>query len=290
MTNLAILDTWPKTPSSSALMARTLEPHVLLGMPHLNAHGLSETWLMKELGHRHWLMLARHLGMDDADFRTPDGREVYASISATSLCHAHLGLAGANDILTVRSTLLRISRTQYASRHHLDIRGRKIADVEMVSTFVQRRIEGDNLSLVRMEHGRGVRDAFASSALAAAAAAFRRNVTQSHLGMTMEAGAPLGRYAFRPSVAEDFNGAGLFYFAAFQSVMTRALEAWFPHERLTVSRRDVFMTGNIDGDEALEVELRALNPDRSGLACLIVRADGSRIGTMFALLGDGADR
>ena len=49
-------------------MARALEPHLLIGMPHLTPHGLSETWLMKELGHRHWLMLTRDLGMDNADF------------------------------------------------------------------------------------------------------------------------------------------------------------------------------------------------------------------------------
>ncbi|MGO8470307.1 hypothetical protein AB9F45_39245, partial [Rhizobium leguminosarum] len=69
-------------PSARDLMERALDPHILLCMPHLNGNGLSETWLMKELGHRHWLMLACHLGIDNADFRTADGEE-YMRIKGT---------------------------------------------------------------------------------------------------------------------------------------------------------------------------------------------------------------
>ena len=65
----------PPEPSPRALMEQALFPHVLLGMPHLAPTGLSETWLMKELGHRHWLMLARHLGMENAS-----DAEVFAEI------------------------------------------------------------------------------------------------------------------------------------------------------------------------------------------------------------------
>jgi hypothetical protein len=31
---------------------------VVLGMPHLSLNGLSETWVLKECGHRHWFLLA----------------------------------------------------------------------------------------------------------------------------------------------------------------------------------------------------------------------------------------
>jgi len=111
--SVAFLNTSTKTSAKRALMERALDPHILLGMPHLNPFGLSETWLMKELGHRHWLMLAQQMDMEDADFRTSDGREAYAAICATSLMQARLELARANDVLVVRSSMSQVSRTQH---------------------------------------------------------------------------------------------------------------------------------------------------------------------------------
>ncbi|MGO7726445.1 DNA gyrase, partial [Rhizobium ruizarguesonis] len=46
----ALLDFPPAGPSARDLIERALDQHMLLGMPHLNGKGLSETWLMKELG------------------------------------------------------------------------------------------------------------------------------------------------------------------------------------------------------------------------------------------------
>ena len=284
---IAVLDAQPQTPSARALMERALDPYILLGMPHLSPAGLSETWLMKELGHRHWLMLARHLGMDNADFRTADGREVYASICATSMTGAELQLARANDVLAIRSSLHRISRTQYSSRHHLSIGGNSIADVELISAFVRRDIEGDNRSLVRVEHARSKGEILATSELAATAAALRRGTAQTHLGMTPATGRYLKSFRFKPSMAEEFNGAGLFYFTEFQALMTRALEAWFPEQRLDVVRRDVFLKGNIGAQDAVTIELSVVKPGDTGIACRLLRPDGTEIAILFALLRDG---
>jgi hypothetical protein len=114
-------------PSRRALMERALEPHILLGMPQLTPFGLSETWLMKELGHRHWLMLASCMGMDDADFRTADGAETYAAICATSLTNAQLDRARPNQVLSIQSVLEPVSKTQVSSRHRLLVDGEAIA-------------------------------------------------------------------------------------------------------------------------------------------------------------------
>ena len=52
------------------LSAPKLPDRITLGMPHLSANGLSEGWLLKELGHRHWFLLAEAAGMAVPDFRT----------------------------------------------------------------------------------------------------------------------------------------------------------------------------------------------------------------------------
>ena len=41
----------------------------VLGMPHLCLGGLSETWLLRECGHRHWFLLAQATGRTVPNFR-----------------------------------------------------------------------------------------------------------------------------------------------------------------------------------------------------------------------------
>lgn len=154
-------------------MERALDPHILLGMPHLNGNGLSETWLMKELGHRHWLMLARHLGIDNADFRTADGEEAYAAICATSLADARFNVVQANNILTIHSRLSAVSKTQTSTRHELSVHGKSVGKVELISTFVHRRIKGNNHSIARVALREAQAQRFEFSPLAQNAADIR---------------------------------------------------------------------------------------------------------------------
>ena len=273
--NLASLETLTKTPSTRALMERALDPHILLGMPHLNPRGLSETWLMKELGHRHWLMLARDMGMPDADFRTPDGREAYAAICATSLTRANLEAARANDVLAIHSSLSPVSRTQYSSLHHVFIGDDLIAVVELLSAFVARTRDGDNRSLTKM--GLSVVGALpsTSSTLAASAAAFRRNQLDVCLELSLAALDIVETVSITPSVQEDFNGAGLLYFANFQALTTRAIQNC--GEPARISRRDVFFHGNINPGETIQLIFRA-SKDRTRSVVELKRADGSMLG------------
>lgn len=235
-------------------MERALEPHLLTGMPHVTPHGLSETWLMKELGHRHWLMLARDLGMDNADFRTADGDEAYAAICATSLTVARLDLVRANDILTIQSSITAVSRTQTATIHTLSVKGRTVGRVELLSTFVHREVEGSNHAIARVT----VRDArerpFEYSRLAKSAADIRNSRLRIYWGMPLGAAKALRSFRFDPCPSQEFNGAGLFYFAEFQAVADRALEIWFPRRKPTV-RRDVFFLGNIEHNESVSFDL-----------------------------------
>nr|WP_281437467.1 Pnap_2097 family protein [Rhizobium bangladeshense] len=263
-------------------MERALDPRILLGMPHLNPFGLSETWLMKELGHRHWLMLALEMDMDDAGFRTPDGREAYAAICATSLKHAHLELAKANDVLVVHSSMSQVSRTQHASIHHVSIGVGLIAVVEILSAFVARAKDGDNRSLTKMGLAASQAQPRFPNSLAAAAAAFRRGQPDVTSDIGLEEFRTVKSTTIRPSIQEEFNGAGLLYFANFQALATRAIEEVRPPSRLM--RREVFFHGNIDPSEAIELTIRASRDD-SRWVVDFHRADRSRLGlvtTKFA--------
>ena len=270
----------PQIPSVAELMEQALSPHLLIGMPHMTPAGLSETWLMKELGHRHWLMLARHLGMPDADFRTSDGGEAYAAICATSLQDARFDKARANDVLTIRSALTPVSRTQVSTRHALSVRGIPIGDVELISTFVHRTRDGDNYSIARVPLP-GMAEASAENALARTASLLRSGQLDTHLGLQTNPPKRLRGFRFEPDASQEFNGAGLFYFAQFQAIADRAFGRWFGTTR-PIRHRDVFFSGNIRQGETVYLELMAMTPERGAALCRLLRQDGKVIGQIFS--------
>lgn len=280
---LAILDFPPQAPGARDLMERALEPHLLIGMPHLTPHGLSETWLMKELGHRHWLLLARDMDMANADFRTTGGAEAYAAICATSLRQARLDLVSANNVLTIRSTLAAVSRTQMSTVHRLFVGTTPIAEVELLSTFVHRLAEGDNYSIARVQLAGKPAAACLPNPLAKRAAELRARKHQLTAGMCEQDCSP--RFRFDASPSQEFNGAGLFYFAEFQAVMERAYEQLFPAVAAStqISHRDVFFFGNLQQDESLYVDIDSGSTGGMVVDCRVFREDGTVIATSHAL-------
>lgn len=274
---VAILDFPSPTPTAGDLIGRALEPHLLIGMPHLTPRGLSETWLMKELGHRHWLMLARDMGMDNADFRTVDRAQAYAAICATSLHDARLDRVSANDVLTIQSTLSAISRTQTSSAHRLLVGATLIAEVELLSTFVHRLADGDNHSIARVQLPGAFPTRYVPNALAKMAAAMRAGRQRPVGGASDRKN--LRHFSFQSSMSQDFNGAGLFYFAEFQAVMERAYEQLFPVEAASsqISHRDVFFFGNVQQNEILNVEFAVGMADDAHVESRICRTDGTAI-------------
>ena len=60
---------------SAATWLRNSSETILLGMPQLCLQGLSETWLLKQLGHQHWMMgsVAKIVKLEHA-WRRLDGR------------------------------------------------------------------------------------------------------------------------------------------------------------------------------------------------------------------------
>lgn len=277
----ALLDFPPAGPSARDLMERALDPHIFLGMPHLNGNGLSETWLMKELGHRHWLMLARHLGIDSADFRTADGEEAYAAICATSLTDARFNVVQANNILTIHSRLSAVSRTQTSTRHELSVHGRSVGTVELISTFVHRTIKGNNHSIARVTLHQPQAPRFEFSPLAQNAADIRNGRLGTHFGFPVLANKALRTFKFDPSTSQEFNGAGLFYFAEFQALADRALENWFPRKGPVV-QREVYFLGNIEKNESVFFDLIDCCDEKKSAYGQLRREDGNVIAKIFS--------
>jgi probable biosynthetic protein (TIGR04099 family) len=266
------------------LAEQALQPDILLGMPHLTPFGLSETWLLKELAHRHWLLLGRLLDLPDADFRGPDGRPAYAAICASALRRADLGKAAANDVLTIRSSIAPISRTRMGSMHQLFANGLPIGEIELISTFVERQYARSNRSVVRVAmQNFGAVQPQTVSLLAEAAKLIRRGAINEYCGFTLTDSAPLKSYQFSPVIMQDFNGAGLFYFANFQAATDRTFAEWsVPGCVQTIVRREIFYVGNVEIGEPITIELHSVSADGSRAHTIMMRPDGALISHQFS--------
>ncbi|MDQ0346758.1 Pnap_2097 family protein [Ancylobacter vacuolatus] len=276
----------------AAVPAIVSEETVQLGMPQLCLGGLSETWLLKELGHRHWMALAAMAGRAVPDFRDADGVPVYAAFSALSVEDADFASLRENDRLTIRSETCRLSRTQCASRHDLTSKGRAVGTVHLVSAFVRRAPGGGNHTVARV-----ALDGFPApprmgadrreSELAARAAAFRAGRAAPEA--RFESGPSRDKEAvleIDPCPAQDFNGAGFLYFTSFLAFIDRA-EWQFDGRRAplaTTRAREVYFHGNIDPGE--RVVVRRLKAERQAGElfhhCRLERAgDGARLADAF---------
>ncbi|MCJ2130457.1 Pnap_2097 family protein [Methylobacterium sp. E-045] len=191
----------------------------VLGMPHLCPNGLSENWLWKELGHRHWNLIAQAYGRAAAGFGPKGGQPIYAAFRNISLHGGDLGGVRENDSLDVRSTITSLSETRVVSRHVAACRDRLIADVEMTSVFVRRQAEGVNRSIIRVRI-EGPGGAEPSGETMASHPSYSRRATSAQDTFVDER--EVGTMAIETCPHLDFNGAGLLYFSSFIAAVDRA--------------------------------------------------------------------
>jgi probable biosynthetic protein (TIGR04099 family) len=232
---------------------------IVLGMPHLCLVGLSETWLLKECGHRHWFLLAQAAGLAKPDFRDEAGEPIYAAFLAVSVRDAAFDAVREHDELVFSSRLTRTSRTQFTSIQRLSVRGRPVGEIAMTSAFVRRAQEGRNHSIARVEVPGLPPIGSEPQALAfvAESAALRANRWAAHLGFERCKAVVIDRFVVDPCPAQDFNGADFLYFASFQAFVDRAEWARFrPTAPFpTTRRRDIIYRGNVDPGERVVASL-----------------------------------
>ena len=256
---------------------------ILLGMPHLAIGGISETWLLKELGHRHWHLLARAAGRSVPDFRDLDGRDVYAAFNAVSLRDLDLTAARENDRLEILSGLGRLSRTQFRSVHKLYLGESPIGSVELISVFVKRTVTGRNRSIVRVDIAGlpPIAPSEDAARLANDAAAVRSDAWTTHMGFARVDARPLFRHEINPCPAQDFNGAGFLYCATFQAFVDRAEWEFWHEANLPPStvRREIIFRGNIEVGERVAVCLVSVKETEDGFKhwCRVRRVEDDQI-------------
>jgi probable biosynthetic protein (TIGR04098 family) len=279
----------PATANETAAPRRLLR----LGMPHLDARGLSEGWLFRDAGDLHWEAISRRLGVATDEIRDEARGRLYPTVVALRARYeAPLSVVRENDRFEASVELVPCGGACAHGRVAAAAGAARLS-VELLTTFAARQADGAlrmALPAARLasrwtppETGISPSDAAAREpALARLARAARRRepLDDAFAGPTVEpAGAPLGSLPHLPSPYADYNGAGLLYFAAYPTIADTAERRLVmrlglggratgaPDWALATSpvRRDVFYYGNLLLGEALFVELLAFELDEVGL-------------------------
>jgi probable biosynthetic protein (TIGR04099 family) len=268
----------PRSPAEAAYDG--MAPAIVLGMPQLCAAGLSETWLLKDIGHRHWTMLAYALGQSRPEFEDAQGVAVHAAFNAVSLRQGNMRAARANATLDMASDITRLSNTQFRTLHRVSTEGRMVAEIEVISVFVKRMVPGVNRSAVAATPA-GLRPLLAKPALvgfAAEASALRADRWEEHFGFRRGEGRPQAELVIDPCPSQDFNGVGFLYCAMFQAFVDRAEWDFFriTDRQPSTRRRDILYRGNIEPGDRIAVSLMAVRRDERSLThwCRLTRKNG----------------
>lgn len=267
---------------STHLLPTALVGRYTAGMPQLSSSGLSENWLLKECGHRHWLATAHRQGQSVPEFRDAQGRKVYAAFTLVHISHAQLERVDEHDAFNIITECHPAGRTQTYSQHGVQWQGQQVARVEMLSVFVLRTQAGNNRSIVRAVMALPT-NSVAPSELAAAAEAFvqRGRARRAQAG-TMQT--EVHTSMFTPCPHNDFNGADLLYFSSFQSLVDRAEWAWM-RSTDTASRpaalreREMVFYGNLNMGDTIHTGLHGEQLKHHSTICR--GSDGAQIAEVY---------
>lgn len=237
------------------------------GMPQLSFTGLSENWLLKECGHRHWEALAAHAGYATPDFSDDQGGRSYAAFTAIRLQANGFDTVRENDDFEIHTTLCRTGPVRHFSTHRIARGAVPIAEVSMSSTFVMRGETRNNRSVARATLA-GLAGAVSpmpadAHAMTQAGKRLRAGDRASYEGLVQ---VERDAAEFLPCPSNDFNGADFLYFASFQSFVDRA--EWQHHrfaEPPVIASRSLHFYGNLNVGDTLSVDVVGEREDELGI-------------------------
>jgi probable biosynthetic protein (TIGR04098 family) len=272
MTGVA-LRSWTPSSRPSTLPSTDAAP-TRVGMPHLNAGGLSEGWLFRHAGDQLWQALGARWGAPTSDLRSESGGRLYPTFLAVRATYrAPLSAVSEDDRLANHVALTWAARGY--NHGFVTLTGeRNRLRFEMLTMLAARSPAGElraaqpSARSARTTTDLGPDGAPALVALAKAA----RNGARHDDAFAGEAlarpVASMGNVRYEPSPYTDFNGAGLLYFASFVSIADTAervlcrASSGAPRADWAVAtstlRRDVFYYGNIQLGDAVSTHLLAI--------------------------------
>ncbi|MFL6974911.1 MAG: Pnap_2097 family protein [Xanthobacteraceae bacterium] len=251
-----------------------------LNMPQMALGGLSESWLLKEVGDIHWSLITRALGQPSSRLTDAGGNRLYATFTRVQLSStAPLAAYVENETITVAAKGSRYGAMMFFSDAGVRGDGRS-ALVRVMSSFSKYGEAGANTSLLKGQPEIPVGCAIPDHAdLPEFAHEYRARRAREQAPPIFEC-----QYDIIPP--HDINGVGLLYFAAYPIIndlcAMRFAGPAFARD-LSTQHRDVFYFANSDPDDTLIYRIHHWNADDDGVemeASLSRNSDGTLMARM----------
>ena len=271
---------------------------IRIGMPQLDASGLSENWLFRHAGDLHWQATCARLQAASDQIESDWGQRLYPTFLAVRARYDQpLARVRENDRFEASAEIVPCGSACAQGR----VRARAGAvnlELELLSTFARREGGGlrRGLPAARLAARWGPVQADPGIARLARSARRGEPLADGFCGPPLASRRPaLGQLIYEPSPYADYNGAGLLYFASYVTIADTAERMLVKQLGLSpaqgagavvdwalqtsVVRRDVFYYRNLPLGEGVSVELRALEhePGRATVkthVCLRRQATG----------------
>jgi probable biosynthetic protein (TIGR04098 family) len=215
-----------------------------VNMPQMAMGGLSESWLLKELGDLHWGMIASGLGSQSSSITDGDGNRLYATF--TRICYSlqePLGAVSENSSLDLSGSISRFGAGTFISDIGL---GHDLApgEARLMSNF-SRRGKADNTSLLKGQPTIPEDCRIPEVALPAFMLEYRDRRSANPDAALFDS-----EYEIVPF--HDINGVGLLYFAAYPIISDICSLRYFAgFSALSTVSRDVYYFANTDTEDSL---------------------------------------
>ncbi|WP_338244061.1 Pnap_2097 family protein [Aurantiacibacter hainanensis] len=250
-----------------------------IGMPQMGVNGLSEQWLLKEMGDAHWQMICGALGVKSNAIKDQDGNRLYATFTRINLAiDGSLGSFRENDHLQMSGSMRRFGAGMFFSSFDIATANTS-ARLEMMSSFARFGVEGDNSTLAKGQPP--LPENFAIPNVAEPPEV----VTDYKETRAREIGDVLFTTTYRIVPFHDINGVGLLYFAAYPAIHDICLARHIaPDGKLdTISRTiSYFANSGDDGEITFQLEKCDRTDERIETLAHLVRPDGKRMATVQA--------
>ncbi len=242
-----------------------------ISLPQMANSGLSENWLLKEMGDIHWELLSRGLEQKSSEFNDAQGNRLYAAFIRVNYSVSPLDQFIENDMLHLKGEIKRFGDFSYLSA----IKGKsgdKQLKANMMTSFSARKT-GDNKQIAKcasmnqrvnhIEMLKNTPDFYNQHRM------LKKNMlteVESNGYKFQICDDLLATIVHTVNPHYEINGVGLLYFAAYPIIADECTTA-FMKKNLGIknydasyhtTHRDIFYFANCNSDEAIRVELNTL--------------------------------
>ncbi|MEM0941733.1 MAG: Pnap_2097 family protein, partial [Bacteroidota bacterium] len=253
----------------------SLKRKYTLNMPQLLWGGLSENWLLKELGDLHWQQITDALNTPSDRLTDSRGERLYASFVRVQWSGINIHHFTENDALSLGSKLSRYGSKMFFS----DTTGSGASgelSARLLSVFSTRK-DSDNTQLAKGHLKRGIKSKKVKvhKKLPELAQEYlsEKSLLFDEQGKIKPEAQPeiLYRRAYTIDAYDDINGVGLLYFASYPKISDKC-ERHYLHSEYALEQdwlqsagvvaRDIHYYGNANAEDVLIYELNELTAEK----------------------------